>query len=75
MPKFKVRWPSIFEGVLIVIISAGFLGGGTVYVNTEITISTLQQLVTRFDRLETRTNDRFVRLESRVNNNKKVDTP
>ncbi len=61
-----VKWLSIFEGVAIVLIAAAVIGIGSVFVNTQTTNTTLGQLVSRFDRLETNTDSRFVRLESRV---------
>ncbi len=62
----EVRWFSIFEGVAIMLIGAAVIGIGSVFVNTQTTNTTLNQLVKRFDRLETNTDNRFVRLETRV---------
>ena len=64
--KSDVRWFSIFEGVAIVLITSAVIGIGSVFVNTQTTNPRLQQLLTRFDRFETNTDNRFVRLETRV---------
>ena len=62
----NVKWLNIFEGVAILLIAAAVIGIGSVFVNTQATNTTLAQLVSRFDRLETNIDSRFIRLENRV---------
>jgi len=61
-----VRWLSIFEGVTVILIATALIGIGSIFITTNTTNTMLDQLVNRFNKFESRTDDRLTGLETRV---------